>query len=270
MIQPLHAVMLGIVEGVTEFLPISSTGHLILAARALNLHGEAVKTFAIVIQGGAIAAVLGLYRRRFASMWQGLWQPVAPGRRLLVNLCVSVLPAVLVGGLWHHEIKAALFSVWPVVTALAVGGVLMVGCDSWLRRRPAGAEKTLESMRVWEALVIGIAQILALWPGTSRAMVTILAALALRFPATAAAEYSFLLALPTLGAATLLDAITGGRELLQAAGWGSVTCGFAASAIVAVLAMRAFVRYLTRHGLALFGWYRLALAAGVWLMAQRP
>jgi undecaprenyl-diphosphatase len=188
----------------------------------------------------------------------------------LRNLLVSSLPVVVVGAALHRTIKTWLFAVWPVVAALALGGVLMVLVDAGLRKRSRASTRTLDSITMREALAIGMVQCLSLWPGTSRAMVTIIAGLWLGLPATVAAEYSFLLALPMLGAATVLDAMVGGRELLRDVGWVSVSCGFLTSALMAVVAMRAFVRYLTRHGLALFGWYRLALASGIWLMAQRP
>ena len=255
-----HAAFLGIVEGVTEFLPVSSTGHLILAAQLLRLHGEAVKTFEVVIQAGALAAVLGLYRAQIASMWSGLMGRDARGRQLLTALSTSFIPAAVAGLFLRKVIKARLFSSWPVVWALAIGGVAMILSDRWLKGRVQHSEKTLQTITVMEAVVIGCAQCLALWPGTSRSMVTILAGLALGWPATVAAEYSFLLALPTLGAATLLDLLTGGRTLVQQIGWSSIMCGYVTAGIVAAIAIRSFIRYLTGRGLAPFGWYRLGLA----------
>lgn len=262
-----QAAVLGAVEGLTEFLPISSTGHLILAAHALRLHGAAVKTFEVVIQAGALAAVIGLYRAQMASMWQGLWGRDARGRRLLMLLVVSFLPSAIVGVLLHGVIKAKLFGVWPVVGALAAGGVAMIVMDRWLARGPQPSGKMLQGVTFPEALVIGCAQCLALWPGTSRSMVTILAGLALGWPATMAAEYSFLLALPTLGAATVFDFAAGGHRLFQHVGWGSVVCGYATAGVVAALAIRAFVRYLTQRGLEPFGWYRVVLAAALCAIA---
>lgn len=254
------------VEGLTEFLPVSSTGHLILAARALQLHGEAVKAFEVVIQAGALAAVLGLYHHRLAAMFRGLQGRDPAGRQLLGKLLLSFLPAAVTGLLLHRAIKAALFSVWPVVTALAVGGVLMILVDR--EQRPAPG-RSLEALTWAQAWWIGVAQCLALWPGTSRAMVTILAALGCGLSATAAAEYSFLLALPTLGAATVLDLMTHGPALWQEVGPVSLVCGYAAAGVVAALAIKGLIRYLTRHGLAVFGWYRLAVAAAVWVAATR-
>jgi undecaprenyl-diphosphatase len=255
-----QAAALGALEGFTEFLPISSTGHLILACRLLRLQGEAVKTFEVVIQAGAVLAVVGLYRRRVAAMWQGLLGRDRDGRRLLRHLCLSFAPAAVAGLLLHEAIKGELFQIWPVVWALAAGGALMLGVDRWQRLGGGGA-RAIEQLRAGEALAIGVAQCVALWPGMSRAMVTLVAGLCLGLRPAAAAEYSFLLALPTLGAATLFDLATGGAALLEQVGLASVLLGFVTAGIVAALAIRGFLAYLAARGLALFGWYRLGLAA---------
>ena len=252
----------------TEFLPVSSTGHLILAAHLLRLRGEAVNTFTVVIQAGALCAVPGLYRSRVRSIWRGLFGRDAEGRRLLVNLSASFLPAAAIGWMLHRPIKAWLFRPWPVVAALAVGGIVMVGLDRWIRSRHRPAGQTLESLTVRDAIIIGCAQCLSLWPGSSRAMVTMVAGILVGLPASAAAEYSFLLALPTLGAATLFDAMAGGRALMEAVGLPSVVLGLVTAAVVAALAIRGFLRSLTRWGLEPFGWYRLGLAAAVWWVAR--
>lgn len=265
-LAPWQAALLGAVEGFTEFLPVSSTGHLILTAHLLRLEGEAVKTFEVVIQSGALLAVAGLYRARVVSMLRGLIGRDPAGRRLLIRLLVSFVPAAAVGAVAHRVIKQQLFAVGPVVAALVAGGILMLAVDRWLAaRHPARA---VDSLTIAEALAIGLAQCLALWPGTSRAMTTIVAGLLLGLPATAAAEYSFLLALPTLGAATMFDLVQGGDALLQEAGAASVACGFIVAAIVAALAIYGFIQYLTRHGLAVFGWYRIALGGVVWWLAR--
>lgn len=267
MISPLHAILLGLIEGLTEFLPVSSTGHLILASRLLGLRGAAVNTFDIVIQAGALVAVLGLYRAQAAAMWRGLLGRDAAGQRLAANLLISALPVILLGLAWHHVIKARLFGVRPVVAALAVGGLFMIAVDGWLRAlRPRQTRRTLEAITPQEALLVGLAQCLALWPGTSRSMVTLAAGLLLGWPARLAAEYSFLLALPTLGAATLFDAVKDGGALRGVVSPPAMLCGFAAAAVVAALAMRGLVIHLRRRGLAPFGWYRVGLAALVWLV----
>ena len=263
--QPIHAILLGLVEGLTEYVPISSTGHLILASAWLGLEGEAVKSFEIIIQSGAIAAVLGLYRARVGQMLTGVRGADAAGRRLAGCLLLSFLPAAALGVALHRVIKARLFGPLPVAAALAAGGLLMVILD----RRLRAGNRTVESLTARDALVIGAAQCLALWPGTSRAMVTLVAGMAIGLSPAAAAEYSFLLALPTLGAATVFDAIKTDPALWRALGPGAVVLGLVTSALVAAVAVRALVRYLTRHGLAVFGWYRLALAAGVWWVLTR-
>lgn len=260
MISPLDAVLLGVVEGLTEFLPVSSTGHLILAAHLLGLAGKPVKTFSVVIQAGALGAVLWLYRERVGVMWRGLLGRDPAGRRLAVNLALSFAPAGLVGLLLHDVIKEHLFGTSPVVLALAVGGVVMIGMDRWFKAN-GQPDRTLASIVPREALLIGFAQCLALWPGTSRAMVTLVAGMLMGLPATVAAEYSFLLAIPTLGMATVFDLATGGKPLLAEVSALSLLAGCVAAAIVAGLAVRGFVRYLTNRGLEPFGWYRLALAA---------
>ena len=262
--QPIHAAILGIIEGLTEYLPVSSTGHLILASAWLGLQGEAVNAFEIVIQSGAILAVLGLYRAQVARILRGMLGQDAAGRRLGLNLLVSFAPAVVAGLALHRQVKTLLFSPWPVAAALALGGAAILVLDGPLRRKTAASPMTLETLRVQDALLIGIVQCLALWPGTSRAMVTLLAGMCVGLPAPAAAEYSFLLALPMLGAATAFDALKSGRVLLHDVGAASLAIGLAVSAIVAALAVAGFVRYLSRRGLAVFGWYRIVLAGAVW------
>lgn len=263
--SPFHATLLGIVEGLSEFLPISSTGHLILASSWLRLSGEAVNTFEVIVQAGALGAVLGLYRARAVSMWRGVLGRDPQGRKLLISLLVSVAPALLAGFALHHVIKSALFRPTPVVAALALGGVVMILVDRRLRRRAAGPARSIESITLPEALLIGCVQCAALWPGVSRSMVTLVAGLWLGLPPTAAAEYSFLLAMPTLGAATLFDAMKGGATVIHTIGWSSLICGFVAAAIVAALSIRLLLRCLARWGLAPFGWYRIGLATIVGL-----
>lgn len=267
MMSPLHAIILGVVEGLTEYLPISSTGHLVLTAHLLRLEGEAVKTFEIVIQSGAIAAVVGLYYTRVAAMARGLLGRDAAGRRLLTNLSISFVPAAVIGVLLHRPIKVHLFAVWPVVAALAVGGLAMIAVEQWVMPRRVAFINILEAVTPRQALVIGLVQCLALWPGTSRAMVTIVAGMLLGLRRRAAAEYSFLLALPTLGAAAVFDAVSGADHLLTEIGWSAILIGFVTSWLVAMAAMRGLVHYLNRHSVAPFGWYRIALAVGlmIWL-----
>ena len=260
-----QAVVLGLVEGITEYLPVSSTGHLILTSSLLRLDRpdtkDALDAYLIVVQGGAILAVLWLYWPRVVQMVRGLLGRDAGGMRLAWNVALAFVPAALAGVLLSKAIKAALFSPGPVLAALAAGGVWMI----WLGRRDDRGEKDLTAMSLRTALGIGLFQTLALWPGTSRSMVTIAGGMLLGLDAVAAAEFSFLLGLPTLGAACLHDLVGnlrhGGPSMFQQLGPGSVVLGVAVATVSAVLAVRWLVSFLTRHGLAPFGWYRVALSA---------
>ena len=271
-----QSVVLGLVEGVTEFLPVSSTGHLILASWLLGLESpesrEALATFEIAIQGGAILAVLGLYRARVAQMLRGLVGRDAAGRRLLLNVATAFLPAALLGPLLDDPIEEHLFAAGPVLLALLVGGVWMIWLD---RRRDPHAGGGIEALGYGDALGIGLFQCVAMWPGTSRSMMTIAGGVLLGLRAPAAAEFSFLLGVPTLGAAcafklakNLLAAQRGeGQTLFEALGAGPVLLGFAVAALSAAFAVRWLVGFLQRHGLAPFGWYRVALAGTLGALA---
>jgi undecaprenyl-diphosphatase len=279
-----QAVVLGVVEGLTEYLPVSSTGHLILAGYWMGLarptqepgafgghkleKAPAIDAYEIVIQLGAILAVLGLYRKRVAEMIHGLAGRSGPGLRLAMMLLVAFLPAAVVGLALHKKIEEHLFGPMPVVVALAAGGVLMIVVEHffWTRRRKrigqsaASGWTGIETMMFWQAGAIGAAQCLSLWPGTSRSMITILAGLVVGLDMVAAAEFSFLLALPTLGAATLYSAYKQWDGLMQSAGPAGLVVGLVVSGVVAALAVEWFVHWLTRHGLLPFGVYRIALA----------
>ncbi|HSJ97797.1 MAG TPA: undecaprenyl-diphosphate phosphatase [Myxococcota bacterium] len=259
-----QAVVLGLVEGITEYLPISSTGHLILASSLLGLrsteNGEALATFEIAIQGGAILAVLGLYRHRVPQTWNGLWGRDPAGRRLLVNLALAFLPAALLGPLLDDPIEAHLFRAPPVLAALFLGGLWML----WLGRRGPAGERTVDSIDARMALLIGLFQCVAMWPGTSRSMMTIAGGVLLGLRPRDAAEFSFLLGVPTLGAACAYkltkNLLGDGPNLFEQLGAAPVGIGFAVAAVAAVVAVRWLVAFLGRHGLAPFGWYRIALA----------
>lgn len=261
-----QAALLGAVEGLTEFLPVSSTGHLILAAHAMGLVGDEMSAFEIVIQAGALLAVIWLYRGRIGEVLQGIFQPHSRGRALLIKLLIAFLPAAAVGFLSHHWIKGHLFGPRPVAVALLVGGILILVVDRWVRKRrgPPPIE-TIDQIPYSAALWIGLAQCLSLWPGTSRAMTTMLAALLLGASPVAAAEFSFLLALPTLGLATLFDLAQNYHGLTGPAlgGPAPLLTGLVVAALVAALAIRGFLRFVTSRGLAPFGWYRIALGAVV-------
>jgi undecaprenyl-diphosphatase len=267
----LQAVGLGLVEGITEYLPVSSTGHLILVASLLGLeHPDthaALDTYLVVVQGGAILAVVGLYFSRVRSMVMGLLGRDPGGRKLVGHLLVAFAPAAVAGLLLGDTIDRLLFHPMPVLFALAVGGVFMIalGRRSTEARNASG---TIDGMAWTTALGIGWWQTLALWPGTSRSMVTIAGAMLLGMRTAEAAEFSFLLGLPTLGAACLFKlrhglvaGPHGEAPMLAQLGGTAVTTGIVVAAVSAALAVRWFVGLLTRRGLAPFGWYRLALTA---------
>jgi len=253
-----QAMVLGIVEGVTEYLPISSTGHLILAQRAMGIgDDESSRAFAICIQAGAIAAVLGLYFPRVRAMASGR------ASALLLNLFVAFLPAAAIGVLAEDAIDENLFGLWPVVAAWFVGGVLILA----FARRLRGGRRPLEDLDVQTALLIGLFQCFALWPGTSRSLTTIAGGLLLGLSMSAAVEFSLLLGLVTLGAATCWRALKHGGTMLDHYGGLATALGFLFAAISAWIAVKWMIAWLGRRGLAIFGWYRvvLAIVVGSWL-----
>lgn len=257
----LQAILLGLVEGITEYLPVSSTGHLILAQRVLGIpNSPEANAYAICIQGGAILAVLGLYAGRVRSMIAGLLGKDAAGRALLVNLIVAFVPAAIIGKLLDDPIEAVLFGLWPVVAAWAVGGIVILGVSGRLQAGTLGGKKPLEALTPRVALVIGLCQCLALWPGTSRSLATLLAGALMGLSMSAAVEFSFLLGLATLGAATLYKGFSAGPIMLAAYGPVPLLVGTVVAWASAVVAVRWMVSWLSRRSLAVFGWWRLGLA----------
>jgi undecaprenyl-diphosphatase len=254
----LQALILGIVEGVTEYLPVSSTGHLILAQRALGIaKSDAADAYAICIQAGAILAVLGLYRERIVEMLKGVAGQSDVGRRLAICVIVGFLPAAVAGLGLSHIIKEYLFGLWPVVLAWGAGGVAILA----LRDRVRGADgRSLDQIDVPSALLIGFAQCLALWPGTSRSLVTILGGVLVGMSLPAAIEFSFLLGLVTLTAATAHDAAKDGHVMISQFGLPVLLAGTAVAAISAAISVKWLVGWLQEHGMALFAAWRLALA----------
>ena len=265
--QTWQALLLGIVEGLTEYLPVSSTGHLLVAQRLLGIaDNEASRAYAIAIQAGAILAVLGLYRTRVTRMARGVLGRDPEGARLLAALTLAFLPVAVLGLLAGDAIEAHLFGAWPVVAAWAAGGVLILAAGPWLKGRSG---LPLDAMGPRIALVIGFAQCAALWPGVSRSLATILGGLAAGLSMAAAVEFSFLLGLVSLGAATAYKALDSGGAMLEAYGPLPLAMGFVAAWISATLAVRWMVAYLGRHGLSAFGWWRLAAAGGTgWLLVS--
>ena len=261
-----QALILGLVEGITEYLPVSSTGHLILTTWLMGLSNDpaqwaAAFTFNIVIQAGAIAAVLGLYQGRIKQMARGVCGGDAAGRRLAGHLLLAFLPAAVLGLLLAKTVERHLNGPWPVAVALFAGGILMLAVGYNLKlRQHATQGRSLDDLDWRSAFLIGCSQCLALWPGTSRSMVTIVAALLLGVHVVAAAEFSFLLGVLTLGAATAFKAVHGGPEMLRQFGIGPLLLGFAVATVSAGLAVTWLVGFLNRRGVTPFGWYRLVLA----------
>lgn len=265
----LQATILGVVEGVTEYLPVSSTGHLIVAQKLMGIaDSEAIKAFEICIQAGAIAAVLGLYFPRVIQMLLGVLGRSPAGRAMAINVIVGVLPALAIGAALDKKIKEHLFGPWPVVIAWFVGGaaILIVAAMKRKKSGEANPGSSLEQLGWKMALMIGFAQCIAMWPGTSRSLITIVGGAAAGLSLPASVEFSFLLGVITLGAATAHDALKHGKEMLDAFGPAPLGVGFLAAAISAALAVRWMVSYLRRHGLWIFGWYRIAIAGAVTAM----
>jgi undecaprenyl-diphosphatase len=263
------AIILGVVEGLTEYLPVSSTGHLIVASRALRLEPGPVDAYLIVIQFGAILAVMAYYHARIAELLRGASARDANGLRLLRNLVVAFLPAAIVGLALDDIIEAKFFNPTTVAIALIAGGVAMIAAERWAHRRPARVED-VDAMAWRDALWIGCAQCLALWPGMSRSMTTIVGAQLRGLSTPAAAEFSFLLALPTLGAATVYRFVSAYRELqAMEGGLKLLAVGNAVSFAVAFAAVWGFLSLVKRFGMAPWGWYRIAAGAVLLILASR-
>jgi undecaprenyl-diphosphatase len=291
-LSAIDAITLGIVEGVTEFLPVSSTGHLIIANHFLKLEsnlplvdakgqplwyrapspenpaGEpmttklAADTYAVVIQFGAIAAVALLYWQRFLSMFRGLLGRDPAGLRLLVNVLVAFVPAAMLGLASHEWIDVHLFSVPTVIVALVAGALLMFYAEAWRRKRVEKLPEVRQADLSPRAVaIIGLLQCVAMWPGTSRSMMTIVGGYFAGLDPRRAAEFSFLLGFVTLSAASVFKSYKSGAAMIQVFGWSNVILGGLVAAVTAAVCVRFLVHWLTRHGLALFAWYRIALAA---------
>nr|WP_187364143.1 undecaprenyl-diphosphate phosphatase [Massilia genomosp. 1] len=252
----LKAIIMGLVEGFTEFLPISSTGHLILAGSLLDFTDEKAKVFEIVIQAGAIMAVCWEYRARIASVMTGLTSD-PKARKFMLNLIVAFLPLALLGLAFGSKIKAVLFKPVPVALAFIIGGVIIL----WVERRnklhpPVVRVETVDDMTLLDAFKVGCAQAMALIPGTSRSGATIIGAMMFGLPRKAATEFSFFLAIPTLLLATAYSLFKE-RALLSAADLPMFGIGSIAAFISAFLCVRWLLRYISTHDFTVFAWYRI-------------
>lgn len=255
----LKAAVMGVVEGATEFLPISSTGHLILAGDWLGFdkqHYAAAETFEVVIQLGAILAIVWLYRAKILDVLRTLGSR-EPSRRLVINLVIAFLPAAIVGLALHDFIKNRLFNPIIVAAALVIGGVLILLIEAWKRRITT---EGVDDIRPPTALGIGCAQVLSLIPGTSRSAATIMGGLALGLSRVAATEFSFFLAIPVMFAASGLDLFKA-RHDLHSADLPVFAVGFVVSFIVALVVVRWLIRFVAHNSFRGFAWYRIVFGA---------
>ena len=253
----LQALILAIIEGLTEFLPVSSTGHLILVSDLLGTNDEKGKVFDIVIQLGAILAVCWEYRARFARAFGGFAaDPVQ--RRFAANLAVAFLPAAAVGLAFQSQIKAYLFNPLTVAMALVVGGFVIFAVERWYGRHGAPRVLHVDDMTWRDALKVGLAQCFSLIPGTSRSGATIMGGMLFGLSRPAATEFSFFLAVPIMFAATGYQ-IVKYRALFTAADLAPFAVGFATSFVAALLAVRGLIRFVASHDFRAFAWYRIVL-----------
>jgi undecaprenyl-diphosphatase len=275
-----QAVVFGLVEGVTEYLPVSSTGHLLLTEKIMGISDdpylspaqqertkEAIDAYTICIQAGAILAVLWLYFGRVKQLSLGVIGKNSAGRRLLFNVAAGFLPAAVIGLMFNKIIKSYLFGPWPVIVAWLLGGlaIFAVSRRSQTTSQKSRPNRLLDDMTWRMALIIGFAQCIAMWPGVSRSLVTIVGGLLVGLSMEATVEYSFLLGVVTLGAATAYDTLKHGRLMLQTFDHYSLIIGVVVAFIAAFISVKWMVNYLSRHGLEIFGYYRVMAAAAATL-----
>lgn len=270
----IKVIIMGVVEGLTEFLPISSTGHLILTGSLINFTGETQKVFEIVIQAGAIFAVCWEYRAKIASVVLGLASD-AKARKFALNLIVAFLPAAVLGVLFSKKIKEVLFAPVPVALAFIIGGLIIL----WVERNQKGAQngtdqhddshariQSVDDMSLLDALKIGLAQSLALVPGTSRSGATIIGGMLFGLSRKAATEFSFFLAIPTLLGATVYS-LYKAREDLSMSDLPMFSLGTVAAFISAFFCVRWLLRYISSHNFNVFAWYRIAFGIMILITA---
>ena len=264
------AIILGIVEGVTEFLPVSSTGHLILASALLGYNSEYWALFNIVIQLGAILAIVVLYWRTFWAVLEGLFKGQKMSWRFVRNILIGFLPSAILGFLLIKNIEALLGNAMVVAVALIAGGIAILVIEKLAK---PGKIVGIAEMPLGQAAGVGLIQCLSMIPGVSRSGATIMGGLALGIERRTAAEFSFFLAIPTMVGATTLEFLKHRDTLMAGAGgvgFGTVAVGFVVSFVVAIVVVKGFVHYISRHGFAPFAWYRIVAGAValVWLMQR--
>lgn len=254
----LKALILGIVEGITEYLPISSTGHLIIVGDLLGFNDEKGKVFEIAIQLGAILAVCWQYRERLTNVGTNLHDPAA--QRFLINIAIAFLPAAVLGLFFHSLIKTYLFNPYTVATALVVGGFIILWVEHFYKHRHHIG--SVDEMRWQDALKVGFAQSVAMFPGVSRSGATIMGGMIFGLSRKTATEFSFFLAIPTMFAATLYD-VYKNRALLDASDIPMFAVGFVAAFVSALLVVRGLIHYVSNHSFSVFAWYRIIFGLGV-------
>jgi len=253
----IKAVVLGIVEGLTEFLPVSSTGHLLLLEHFFGFDDDDFgKTFVVLIQLGAILAILSIYFQRLWAIAIGALTDPAP-RRFILGVLIAFLPAAVIGALLHSFIKGVLFNVWIVCISLIIGGGVLLWIDR-LRLKPVHHDATAFPLMTY--LIIGFAQCLAMIPGVSRSGATIVSAMLLGADKRSAAEFSFYLAMPTMAGAFAYDLMKNWGQL-GGSNWLIVAVGFATSFVAAFIVVKSFLDYVSSHGFALFAWWRIIVGA---------
>ncbi len=265
-ILAVKAIIMGLVEGFTEFLPISSTGHLILAGSLLNFTGEKVKVFEIAIQGGAMLAVIWEFRERIMRVLTGLNDPKQ--QRFALNVLIAFVPAALFGFLFSAAIKEDLFNPVSVATAFIVGGLVILWVERRNARNPVAARvETVDDMTIGDAIKVGFAQTFALIPGTSRSGATIIGGMLFGLSRKAATEFSFFLAIPTLLGACIYSVIKD-RELLSMADLPMFGLGGLSAFVSAFLCVRWLLRYISTHDFTIFAWYRIVFGILVLVTAH--
>lgn len=274
-----RAAILGAVEGITEFLPVSSTGHLLVSGRLLGLSedtrtADALDSYAVIIQGGAILAVAWVFRDRLSGVARAMFGVLRrradrrdgpdPGRAVAIAILVAAAPAAVLGLVAGGLVKRHLFSPAPIAVAWAAGGIALLATAGWLRRQGTGGQwggVSLEQVTAGHAVIIGMAQAVALWPGVSRSLVTIVAGCLAGLTLAAAVELSFLVGFVVLLGASGFEGVRHGSDIVSAYGWGTPLLGVAVAFVCAAASIRWLLRVVSDSSLAGFGWYRLAASA---------
>jgi undecaprenyl-diphosphatase len=264
------AIILGIVEGVTEFLPVSSTGHLILATELLGFDADKWAAFNVIIQLGAILAIVVLYWRTFWAVLEGMIKGSSLSWRFVRNVLVGFLPSAILGFILISHIEALLGNGIVVAVALILGGVAIIVIERMVKNTPIVG---VAEMPLKTAIGVGVIQCVSMIPGVSRSGATIMGGLSLGLERRTAAEFSFFLAIPTMVGATTLELIKHHDALMAGAsgvGFGAVAVGFVVSFVVAIVVVKGFVHYISRHGFAPFAWYRIVVGAAAlaWLLMR--